>query len=910
MGEATAECKLGGNSRLLGFLASMLLCGVIMIRDKPHCHSMPCSPDDPNYCAQMSHFSSCPSCFACSPFSHFSFAASVPTHKSSPSFNLNTCKLTWSAVRDPNLRLSPTLSRRQRDNLKLDHYTTCYRRGTHPRPSFQLDHLYNGSQLNCHRRPTLETNFTDNKEEFSKATLTCAPEASTPSVEDEKDDNSVTPLPENKEGASANGEKDIKCRYPKQNDFRRRLYPETETQEAAKGSMQSERHRRIGNNSDDRGRVESAEPRWDQEGPAPPGSNASAYAYFDPDYNGYVDNEKIWIFLPEKMQWYQCLTGKYYALNKVTNAYFEMFSPGESHSQSNWQMMEQETLQKISGALLKAKNVSVHDRRAILQFATQGHGICIDVIDGVPIFAPHFMAGKQLRRGSGPGARGISSPTHTCCVDWGALRSLGHKHGANASERQDSLPAYLADLHNVTLKKYLEEKIDIISGTFSDIGRKSVQEDRFVENESMGHQGLYFAIYDGHGGHRCADEAMTQLHARIAKACWERRRTRSSSSEVSYTNNTALNGLSLAASSESKVRAGLDSRNKCENFRRAARNHPPSMLSALARNSQHDDSKGAFCRCVSNASSHFNYDTPSILSSKHTLKDAITHAFAEFDEDYIRKYQQQTTESSSSLRGASLNKQTRALFRLLPPQGNDGTTVVATLFAPDHDDAKDGGEVQMVTINLGDSRAVLGTNGTFVRITRDHKPSLHSEIKRINEAGGKVVKLGGMYRVTTRTSKGKRPSVFLSVSRSLGDAWSKTDRARLRNGAKQRTSIVSNVPDIHVRRLSKEDEFLILACDGIWDVITDERASRLVRKSLASSIWPLREAGDNTDHCRLIKSSEVATKLREAAKKAARVLVHNALDSRSLDNLTAIVIILNVKAWLCRARKWNLDESL
>eukprot|EP01103_Thecamoeba_quadrilineata_P014423 TRINITY_DN4305_c0_g2_i1.p1 TRINITY_DN4305_c0_g2~~TRINITY_DN4305_c0_g2_i1.p1 ORF type:complete len:870 (-),score=125.05 TRINITY_DN4305_c0_g2_i1:147-2756(-) len=109
----------------------------------------------------------------------------------------------------------------------------------------------------------------------------------------------------------------------------------------------------------------------------------------------------------------------------------------------------------------------------------------------------------------------------------------------------------------------------------------------------------------------------------------------------------------------------------------------------------------------------------------------------------------------------------------------------------------------LYTANLGDSRAVICTNGRAVRLTQDHKPLLPEERRRIKSSGGVVLNTG-------------RINGLLSVSRSLGDYHLKPFG-------------VTSSPFLYSYPITSQDEFLIMACDGLWDVISEETAIRIVQ---------------------------------------------------------------------------------
>ncbi|KOS15576.1 phosphoprotein phosphatase 2c [Malassezia pachydermatis] len=108
----------------------------------------------------------------------------------------------------------------------------------------------------------------------------------------------------------------------------------------------------------------------------------------------------------------------------------------------------------------------------------------------------------------------------------------------------------------------------------------------------------------------------------------------------------------------------------------------------------------------------------------------------------------------------------------------------------------------LYTANVGDARAVLCRNGKAVRLTYDHKGSDMLESKRITDKGGFLLN--------------NRVNGVLAVTRSLGDFSMK--------------EFVVGSPFTTSIDLLDEDEFLVVACDGLWDVVNDQNAVELVSK--------------------------------------------------------------------------------
>jgi serine/threonine protein phosphatase PrpC len=120
----------------------------------------------------------------------------------------------------------------------------------------------------------------------------------------------------------------------------------------------------------------------------------------------------------------------------------------------------------------------------------------------------------------------------------------------------------------------------------------------------------------------------------------------------------------------------------------------------------------------------------------------------------------------------------------------------------------------IICANAGDSRCVLGTNGVARPMSFDHKPHSASERKRIEDAGGTV--------------QWKRVDGDLAVSRAFGDFQFKA-----RSDLDTHQQKVSCWPDVEVYdRSPEEDDVLVLACDGVWDVLSNEAAIDTVRQIL------------------------------------------------------------------------------
>ena len=153
-----------------------------------------------------------------------------------------------------------------------------------------------------------------------------------------------------------------------------------------------------------------------------------------------------------------------------------------------------------------------------------------------------------------------------------------------------------------------------------------------------------------------------------------------------------------------------------------------------------------------------------------------------------------------------------------------------------------------VTIaNSGDSRAVLCRNGTAVDLTVDHKVTLESEIERIAAAGGMV--LNG------------RVNGSLNLTRAIGDLAFKSDSSL----APEHQVITAN-PDLRTVELDPEsDDFIVIACDGLWEVMTSQEVVDYVSHGLRGIRNDFPASPDSTSSLPPASLSELIGKLLDIA---------------------------------------------
>jgi len=151
---------------------------------------------------------------------------------------------------------------------------------------------------------------------------------------------------------------------------------------------------------------------------------------------------------------------------------------------------------------------------------------------------------------------------------------------------------------------------------------------------------------------------------------------------------------------------------------------------------------------------------------------------------------------------------------------NSGCTAVVALLT----------QREIYVANAGDSRCVLGRAGGAVQMSFDHKPNLPVESQRISKAGGYVVE--------------GRVMGNLNLSRSLGDLTYKDNR-----DLPPQDQMITAYPDVRKDALTEDTDFVVIACDGVWDVMTCEQCVNFVYSGLSEGRTPAQIVESLLDAC-------------------------------------------------------------
>jgi len=180
-----------------------------------------------------------------------------------------------------------------------------------------------------------------------------------------------------------------------------------------------------------------------------------------------------------------------------------------------------------------------------------------------------------------------------------------------------------------------------------------------------------------------------------------------------------------------------------------------------------------------------------------------------------------------------------------------GATAITVLLRNEKDTESDKTKRMIHCANVGDSRGVLALKGEAVRISKDHKATDPEEKKRIEKSGGFVTRCN-------------RVNGLLAVSRAFGDHMLKP--------------AVSAKPYYSSHQIDQHTPYLVLACDGLWDVMEDQEVVDFILARVKQELgWPLVPE--------LHKK-----KLQELVNKIIADLIKTAIQKGSQDNISILIV--------------------
>ena len=167
--------------------------------------------------------------------------------------------------------------------------------------------------------------------------------------------------------------------------------------------------------------------------------------------------------------------------------------------------------------------------------------------------------------------------------------------------------------------------------------------------------------------------------------------------------------------------------------------------------------------------------------------------------------------------------------------------------------------------NLGDSRAVMSANtgNKIYPLSKDHKPCVEDEVKRIIENGGKIYQSVGQVNANPVLGPYRVFPGRLSVSRTFGDIEAKLPAYG------GNSKVLISVPDVKAFKIHPEYEFIVIASDGVFD--------KMSNKEVVQSAW----AG-------ILENLELG--IHQLCGASVENVMRTSLCRRSLDNITVVVI--------------------
>ncbi|KAG1675229.1 hypothetical protein FOA52_016260 [Chlamydomonas sp. UWO 241] len=325
----------------------------------------------------------------------------------------------------------------------------------------------------------------------------------------------------------------------------------------------------------------------------------------------------------------------------------------------------------------------------------------------------------------------------------------------------------------------------------------------------------FFSVFDGHGGDEVAQHCSERLHQHFTHQLIQGLQATTPAEFALCTDRGMSQGLGSVAVVEAFDQASRSQQQQQPDVAPGdALPYPPGEPATSPTDSS--------CPSVCNGATPFPCDTPppnvfSLSQAASCMPALITEA----------------------LRIAFLNTDAEL-------EGTDdgeyvGTTAVVAIVAKQH----------IWVAHAGDSRAVISRSGDASALTSDHKPDRPDEEARIVDAGGRIVSRGGASRVMG----------MLAMTRAIGDHY-------------LRPYVIAE-PEVSSVERGSDDELLILATDGLWDVFSMTEASALANRCIA-------------------RSTTRGMSRHGACRVAATVLAKAAMDRGSRDNITVIVVDISL----------------
>ena len=194
---------------------------------------------------------------------------------------------------------------------------------------------------------------------------------------------------------------------------------------------------------------------------------------------------------------------------------------------------------------------------------------------------------------------------------------------------------------------------------------------------------------------------------------------------------------------------------------------------------------------------------------KENLPIDLNHALRNKNKDILKD------DISDIITDIFIKENTKLISNEMINSMLSGSTCVSTIYTP----------IKLITANVGDSRIILGkfnqekNKWESADLTRDHKPSLQEEEKRILSKGGRIEPM----RDEDNSFIGP-PRVWLKDQDYPGLAMSRSFGDRVAHSVG-----VSEIPEIKEYKFCKEDKFFVVASDGLFEFISSENIVEIIK---------------------------------------------------------------------------------
>lgn len=195
---------------------------------------------------------------------------------------------------------------------------------------------------------------------------------------------------------------------------------------------------------------------------------------------------------------------------------------------------------------------------------------------------------------------------------------------------------------------------------------------------------------------------------------------------------------------------------------------------------------------------------------------------------------------------------------------------------------------RLVVANAGDSRCILGRSTGAVHLTRDHKPQ--NDVEKVGEV---VESLQARIEAAGGSVEFGRVNGNLNLSRAIGDLHYKQDPSR-----PLEDQIITSHPDVTSVDLSPQDEFICLACDGLFEFFSSEDVYKHIASNVVSSDVKCElGGGPTTAHIVMNEVSELpddATRMAVVMERLFNAILspNPTFVDYGCDNMTAVIVDL------------------